>query len=151
MRDVASAYYHSVHPSGTPQLLPIPLPAPSSSRRADVPEADAPPRKRLLLTTPRDSHTWDGSVTSTTSALIIPMELLAGKWLKAEASSVSISNCPATSQVKFATCTLQDDALTWWNAHVKTTTTEAAHAMPWAALKKMMTDNTGHEDGLYQE
>ncbi|GJV16653.1 putative reverse transcriptase domain-containing protein [Tanacetum coccineum] len=25
-------------------------------------------------------------------------------------------------------------------AHVKTTTTEAAHAMPWAALKKMMTD-----------
>ncbi|GJV92049.1 putative reverse transcriptase domain-containing protein [Tanacetum coccineum] len=54
---------------------------------------------------------------------------------------LAISNCPATSQVKFATCTLQDDALTWWNAHVKTTTTEAAHAMPWAALKKMMTDN----------
>ncbi|GJR05229.1 putative reverse transcriptase domain-containing protein [Tanacetum coccineum] len=28
-----------------------------------------------------------------------------------------------------------------WNlCHVKTTTTEAAHAMPWAALKKMMTD-----------
>ncbi|GKB37163.1 putative reverse transcriptase domain-containing protein [Tanacetum coccineum] len=40
----------------------------------------------------------------------------------------------------FATCTLQDDALTWWNAHVKTTTPEAAHAMPWATLKKMMTD-----------
>ncbi|GJW51197.1 putative reverse transcriptase domain-containing protein [Tanacetum coccineum] len=58
----------------------------------------------------------------------------------AEARSADISNCPATSQVKFATCTLQDDALTWWNAHVKTTTTEAAHAMPWAALKKMMTD-----------
>ncbi|GJV86773.1 hypothetical protein Tco_1530711 [Tanacetum coccineum] len=27
-----------------------------------------------------------------------------------------------------------------WNAHVKTTTPEAAHAMPWATLKKMMTD-----------
>ncbi|GJS52410.1 putative reverse transcriptase domain-containing protein [Tanacetum coccineum] len=46
----------------------------------------------------------------------------------------------SASQVKFATCTLQDDALTWWNAHVKTTTPEAAHAMSWAALKKMMTD-----------
>ncbi|GJV54109.1 hypothetical protein Tco_1449850 [Tanacetum coccineum] len=34
-------------------LLPIPLPAPSTSRRADIPEADTPPRKRLLLTTPR--------------------------------------------------------------------------------------------------
>ncbi|GKF19769.1 hypothetical protein Tco_0068407, partial [Tanacetum coccineum] len=30
-----------------------PLPAPSTSRRADIPEADMPPRKRLLLTTPR--------------------------------------------------------------------------------------------------
>ncbi|GJV03478.1 hypothetical protein Tco_1337047 [Tanacetum coccineum] len=53
MRDIASAYYHSLHPSGTPPLLPIPLPAPSTSRRADIPEADTPPRKRLLLTTPR--------------------------------------------------------------------------------------------------
>ncbi|GJR92151.1 hypothetical protein Tco_0264325 [Tanacetum coccineum] len=34
------------YPSGTPPLLPIPLPAPSTSRRVD-------PRKRLLLTTPR--------------------------------------------------------------------------------------------------
>ncbi|GJX65965.1 putative reverse transcriptase domain-containing protein [Tanacetum coccineum] len=37
----------------TPPLLPIPLPAPSTSRRADIPKADTPPRKRLLLTTPR--------------------------------------------------------------------------------------------------
>ncbi|GJX20782.1 hypothetical protein Tco_0223459 [Tanacetum coccineum] len=40
-------------PIRTPPLLPIPLPAPSTSRRADIPEADTPPRKRLLLTTPR--------------------------------------------------------------------------------------------------
>ncbi|GKB13909.1 hypothetical protein Tco_0847832, partial [Tanacetum coccineum] len=61
------------------------------------------------------------------------------RWFeKMEKSVFSISNCPTVSQVKFATCTLQDDALTWWNAHVKTTTTEAAHAMTWAALKKMM-------------
>ncbi|GKF33587.1 hypothetical protein Tco_0106787 [Tanacetum coccineum] len=62
------------------------------------------------------------------------------QWFEKMESVFSISNCPATSQVKFPTCTLQDDALTWWNAHVKTTTTEAAHAMPWATLKKMMTD-----------
>ncbi|GJS39554.1 reverse transcriptase domain-containing protein [Tanacetum coccineum] len=42
--------------------------------------------------------------------------------------------------VKFATCTLQGNALTWWNSHVKTTTPEAAHAMPWRTLKKMMTE-----------
>ncbi|GJU83384.1 hypothetical protein Tco_1285749 [Tanacetum coccineum] len=62
------------------------------------------------------------------------------RWFEKMESVFSISNCTAASQVKLATCTLQDDALTWWNAHVKTTTPEAAHAMPWAALKKMMTD-----------
>ncbi|GJU59236.1 hypothetical protein Tco_1237002 [Tanacetum coccineum] len=36
-------------------MLPIPLPAPSTSRGADIPEADTPPQKRLLLTTPRPS------------------------------------------------------------------------------------------------
>ncbi|GKA95175.1 putative reverse transcriptase domain-containing protein [Tanacetum coccineum] len=46
-------------------------------------------------------------------------------------------SCP---QLNFATCTLQGNALTWWNSHVKTTTLEAAHAMPWKTLKKMMTD-----------
>ncbi|GJS96936.1 putative reverse transcriptase domain-containing protein [Tanacetum coccineum] len=62
------------------------------------------------------------------------------RWVEKMESVFSISNCTASCQVKFATCTLQDDALTWWNAHVKTTTPEAAHAMPWATLKKMMID-----------
>ncbi|GKG13601.1 hypothetical protein Tco_0350561, partial [Tanacetum coccineum] len=53
MRDVASAFYQSLHPSGTPSLLPIPPPTPSTSRRPDIPKADMPPQKRLLLTTPR--------------------------------------------------------------------------------------------------
>ncbi|GJZ10334.1 hypothetical protein Tco_0545093 [Tanacetum coccineum] len=39
---LASAYYQALHPSGTPSLLPIPPPAPSSSRKADVLEADTP-------------------------------------------------------------------------------------------------------------
>ncbi|GJU67496.1 hypothetical protein Tco_1253755 [Tanacetum coccineum] len=55
MRDVAPSTYHLLLPSGTPPLLPIPLPTPSTSRRANIPEADTPPRKRLLLTTPRPS------------------------------------------------------------------------------------------------
>ncbi|GJX42990.1 putative reverse transcriptase domain-containing protein [Tanacetum coccineum] len=49
------------------------------------------------------------------------------RWFEKMESVFSISNCTSSCQVKFATCTLQDDALTWWNAHVKTTTPEAAH------------------------
>ncbi|GJV55220.1 hypothetical protein Tco_1456225, partial [Tanacetum coccineum] len=59
------------------------------------------------------------------------------RWFEKMESVFSISNCTASCQVKFATCTLQDDALTWWNAHVKTTTPEAAHAMPWATPEGM--------------
>ncbi|GJZ68789.1 hypothetical protein Tco_0632339 [Tanacetum coccineum] len=55
MRATTPSTYHPLLPSRTPLLLPIPLPAPSTSRIADIPEADTPPRKRLLLTTPRPS------------------------------------------------------------------------------------------------
>nr|GEW54309.1 reverse transcriptase domain-containing protein [Tanacetum cinerariifolium] len=53
MRVAVPSTYHSLPPSGTPPLLPIPLLVPSTSRRAEIPEADTPPRKRLLLTFPR--------------------------------------------------------------------------------------------------
>ncbi|GKA57472.1 hypothetical protein Tco_0756660 [Tanacetum coccineum] len=53
MRVAAPSTYHPLFPSGTPPLLPILLPAPSTSHRADIPEVDTPPRKRLLLTAPR--------------------------------------------------------------------------------------------------
>ncbi|GJR72197.1 putative reverse transcriptase domain-containing protein [Tanacetum coccineum] len=49
------------------------------------------------------------------------------QWFEKMESVYSISNCTVACQVKFATCTLQGNALTWWNSHVKTTTPEAAH------------------------
>nr|GEY07134.1 hypothetical protein [Tanacetum cinerariifolium] len=55
--EVASAPTPPLPPSflspRTPPLLPIPLLVPSTSCRAEIPEADTPPRKRLLLTAPR--------------------------------------------------------------------------------------------------
>ncbi|GKA81440.1 hypothetical protein Tco_0788132 [Tanacetum coccineum] len=62
------------------------------------------------------------------------------QWFEKIKSVYSISNCTVAYQVKFSMCTMQGNALTWWNSHVKTTTPEAAHAMPWRTLKKMMTD-----------
>ncbi|GKG03335.1 hypothetical protein Tco_0310971, partial [Tanacetum coccineum] len=48
-RAIAPSIYHSLLPAGTPPLLHIPLPTPSTRRIADI---DMPPRKRLLLTSP---------------------------------------------------------------------------------------------------
>ncbi|GJU42769.1 reverse transcriptase domain-containing protein [Tanacetum coccineum] len=61
-------------------------------------------------------------------------------WFEKMESVYSIRNCTVACLVKFATCTLQGNALTWWNSYVKTITPEAAHAMPWRTLKKMMTE-----------
>nr|GFC06933.1 hypothetical protein [Tanacetum cinerariifolium] len=62
------------------------------------------------------------------------------QWFEKIESVFNISNCTAVCQVKYATCTLQGVALTWWNSHVKTVTLEVAQALPWKTLKKMMTD-----------
>ncbi|GJV01443.1 hypothetical protein Tco_1335012 [Tanacetum coccineum] len=44
------------------------------------------------------------------------------------------------NRVKYATCTLLGNALTWWNSHVKTVCHDAAYGMPWKTLMKMMFD-----------
>ncbi|GJR93571.1 hypothetical protein Tco_0265745 [Tanacetum coccineum] len=51
------------------------------------------------------------------------------QWFEKMESVYSISNYTIACQVKFAMCTLQGNALTWWNSHVKTTTPEDAHAI----------------------
>nr|GEW90950.1 putative reverse transcriptase domain-containing protein [Tanacetum cinerariifolium] len=53
MNAIASSLYHSLHPSGTPPLLPIPLSTPSTDHKAGIPKADTLPQNRLLLATPR--------------------------------------------------------------------------------------------------
>nr|GFC88169.1 hypothetical protein [Tanacetum cinerariifolium] len=51
MNAIASSFHRSLHPSGTPLLLPISTS--STSRRAGIPKADTPPQNRPLLATPR--------------------------------------------------------------------------------------------------
>ncbi|GKB65140.1 putative reverse transcriptase domain-containing protein, partial [Tanacetum coccineum] len=46
---------------------------------------------------------------------------------------------PERYQVKYATCTLLDSALTWWNSYKRTIGTDAAYALSWKELLKLMT------------
>nr|GEU84483.1 hypothetical protein [Tanacetum cinerariifolium] len=48
----------------------------------------------------------------------------------------NISNSLLKYKRKYATCTLQDSALTWWNFHKRTI--GVAHAMKWVGLIKLM-------------
>ncbi|GJR04685.1 putative reverse transcriptase domain-containing protein [Tanacetum coccineum] len=51
-----------------------------------------------------------------------------------------ISNCSMENQIKFSTCTLLGNALTWWNSHVRIVGNDITYAMTWTELKKKITD-----------
>ncbi|GKC16634.1 hypothetical protein Tco_1013416 [Tanacetum coccineum] len=62
------------------------------------------------------------------------------RWFEKMESVFYISNCVVECQVKYATCTLLNGALTWWNSHVKTDGHDSAYEMSWKNLMKMMTE-----------
>ncbi|GJS58420.1 ribonuclease H-like domain-containing protein [Tanacetum coccineum] len=61
------------------------------------------------------------------------------RWFEKMEIVFHISNCPEKYQVKYATCTLLNSALSWWNSHTRTIGTKAAFAMSWRELMKLMT------------
>nr|GEY56535.1 putative reverse transcriptase domain-containing protein [Tanacetum cinerariifolium] len=61
------------------------------------------------------------------------------RWCEKMETVFHISNCSERYQVKYATCTLLDSALTWWNSHKRTVRTNAAYALSWRELMKLMT------------
>nr|GEU74178.1 hypothetical protein [Tanacetum cinerariifolium] len=61
------------------------------------------------------------------------------RWFEKMETVFNISNCPPKYQVKYATCTLQNSALTSWNAHKRKFGVDAAYAMKWDGLMKLMT------------
>ncbi|GKB63361.1 hypothetical protein Tco_0919547, partial [Tanacetum coccineum] len=62
------------------------------------------------------------------------------RWFEKMETVFHISNCPEKYQVKYATCTLLNSALTWWNSHKRTVGTEAAFSMSWKELMKLMAE-----------
>ncbi|GJW50236.1 hypothetical protein Tco_0091587 [Tanacetum coccineum] len=47
-------------------------------------------------------------------------------------------NPNVNNRVKYASCTLLDGALTWWNSHKRTSGVDATYTMTWKALMKIM-------------
>ncbi|GJT48334.1 reverse transcriptase domain-containing protein [Tanacetum coccineum] len=62
------------------------------------------------------------------------------QWVEKMETVFRISNCFIENQIKFSTCTLLGNALTWWNSYVRTVVNDISYAMTWTELKKKMTD-----------
>ncbi|GKD28079.1 hypothetical protein Tco_1234293, partial [Tanacetum coccineum] len=71
------------------------------------------------------------------------------RWFEKMETVFHISNYPEKYQVKYASCTLLNSALTWWNSHNRTIGIEAAYAMSWAELMKLMTKCTVQETRMF--
>ncbi|GKA70803.1 putative reverse transcriptase domain-containing protein [Tanacetum coccineum] len=59
------------------------------------------------------------------------------RWFEKLESQFGISNVAEGDRVKFASSTLLDGALTWWNMYVRSVTLDTAHATPWSDFKAM--------------
>nr|GEZ31069.1 putative reverse transcriptase domain-containing protein [Tanacetum cinerariifolium] len=73
------------------------------------------------------------------------------RWLEKMESIFQISNCTVACQVKFASCTLEGSALTWWNSYMRAVGQDVAYTMPRAALKRMITDKMFPEESAKVE
>ncbi|GJQ89117.1 reverse transcriptase domain-containing protein [Tanacetum coccineum] len=59
------------------------------------------------------------------------------RWFEKLESQFGISNVAEGDRVKFASSTLLDGALTWWNMYVHSVTLDIAYATPWSDFKAM--------------
>ncbi|GJX09152.1 retrovirus-related pol polyprotein from transposon TNT 1-94 [Tanacetum coccineum] len=62
------------------------------------------------------------------------------RWFERTKSVFSRSRCAEENKVTFATGTLTDDALSWWNAHAQPMGIEQANQITWTELKRLLTN-----------
>ncbi|GJY62895.1 reverse transcriptase domain-containing protein [Tanacetum coccineum] len=62
------------------------------------------------------------------------------RWFERTESVFSHSNCAEENKVTFATDTLTDDALSWWNAYAQPIRIEQANRIAWTELKRLLTN-----------
>ncbi|GKE47220.1 hypothetical protein Tco_1478478, partial [Tanacetum coccineum] len=62
------------------------------------------------------------------------------RWFEKMETVFHISNCLEKYQVKYATCTLLNSTLTWWNSHKRTIGADVAFSMTWRELMKLMAE-----------
>ncbi|GJW17832.1 putative reverse transcriptase domain-containing protein [Tanacetum coccineum] len=61
------------------------------------------------------------------------------RWFEKMEQVFEICKCAEDDKVKFAMCTFEGRALTWWNGNVQTLGLTNANQIPWSNVKAMMT------------
>ncbi|GJS88690.1 reverse transcriptase domain-containing protein [Tanacetum coccineum] len=147
-------------------LTPSPVLPPSllfDPRYLFVPEELLPPKKQIHPPS-SSSTTMPPKRTSTSETLAITLatiqQLIANgiataleaqaaimaravgliRWFERTQSVFSRSNCAEENKVTFATGTLTNDALTWWNSYAQPIGIDQANQITWIELKRLLTN-----------
>nr|GFA18580.1 reverse transcriptase domain-containing protein [Tanacetum cinerariifolium] len=117
-------------------LLPLPkrIRSPESAKNLEVSSAEGSEPSRYRGTDLEMDDDVERSVGSSRRVVRLT------RWFEKMDTMFHISNCPEKYQVKYAMCTLLNSALTWWKSHKRIIGIEAACAMSWAELMKLMTE-----------
>ncbi|GJS39863.1 reverse transcriptase domain-containing protein [Tanacetum coccineum] len=62
------------------------------------------------------------------------------RWFERTESVFSHSKCTEEDRVTFATGTLTNDALSWWNSYAQPIRIDQANQIAWTELKRLLTD-----------
>nr|GEV73717.1 retrovirus-related Pol polyprotein from transposon 297 family [Tanacetum cinerariifolium] len=144
-------------PDASPLPPPLHMPPPID-HRDDIPKTEMPPRKRLCLSTlgsryevgesstarPIRGRGIDYGFVSTLDAEARRRGIgevgygIRDTWVDPTETVPEIT-LMTVGEVKFATYTLLDAALTWWNSHIRSLGPDA-YSMTWEVFKKKMTD-----------
>ncbi|GJQ95851.1 reverse transcriptase domain-containing protein [Tanacetum coccineum] len=170
LKDVQAIYakelpISSPDPITPPAILTLsPILPPSllfNPRYFFIPEELLPPKKRIHSPS-SSSTTMPPKRTSTSETPAITLDAIRqlindgiSSALKAQAAAMTkhltipIGNsnqqrnslkCAEEDRVTFATGTLTDDALSWWNAHAQPMGIEQANQITWTELKRLLTN-----------
>ncbi|GKE52651.1 reverse transcriptase domain-containing protein [Tanacetum coccineum] len=62
------------------------------------------------------------------------------RWFERTESVFSLRNCAEENKVTFATGTLTNDALSWWNSYAEPIGIDQANQITWTKLKRLLTN-----------
>ncbi|GKB57002.1 hypothetical protein Tco_0913188, partial [Tanacetum coccineum] len=134
---VMHAYYAKKSPIPQPTIVP-----PSSMLSLIMPPKRTLTSKAPAMTQAAIKKLVADNVVAALEAQAATMARAVGliRWFERTKLVFSHSKCVEENKVTFATGTLTDDALSWWNAYAQPIGIDQANKITWTELKKLLTN-----------
>ncbi|GKA93297.1 reverse transcriptase domain-containing protein [Tanacetum coccineum] len=124
-------------------IIPRPLESePNPKEPNEMPPKRTSTSEALAMTQAAIRKLVAESVATALDAQALTMTRVVGliRWFERTELVFSQSKCAKENKVTFATGTLTDDALSWWNAYAQPMGVDQANQITWTELKRLLTN-----------